>query len=65
MNQKSDKITGKKEYFNKLSLERINFKFEDYQIYPEHNMKPSIFFFKFLCPRPDSEKDCKKLFTKL
>ena len=38
----------KKEYFNKLSIERINFKFEEYENYPEVNMKPSIFFLKFL-----------------
>ena len=55
---KSNKVISKKEYFNKLSIERINFKFEEYEMYPEINLKPSIFFFKFLCSRPDSNKDC-------
>lgn len=49
----------KKEYFNKLSIERINFKFEEYEMYPEINFKPSIFFFKFLCVKPDLKKECK------
>lgn len=49
----------KKEYFNKLSIERINFKFEEYEMYPETNFKPSIFFFKFLCAKPELRRECK------
>ena len=58
MDPKSEKVINKKEYFNKLSIERINFKFEEYEMYPEVNLKPSIFFFKFLCPKPDIDNEC-------
>ena len=46
-----------KEYYNKLSLERINFKFEEYGQYPNEDFQPSIYFFKFLCGKPDYEKE--------
>lgn len=45
----------KKEYYNKLSLERINFTFEEYGKYPDETFHPSVFFFKFLAMKPDLE----------
>ena len=59
MGLNSNKITDKKEYYNKLSIERINFKFEEYAFYPEVNFRPSIFFFKYLCIKPELRKDRK------
>ena len=50
------KIKGK-EFYNKLSLERINFQFEEYGEYPCDDFQPSIYFFKFLCGKPDYEKE--------
>ena len=47
----------KKEYFNKLGLERINFQFDEYGEYPDDDFQPSIFFFKFLANKPDYEKE--------
>ena len=46
-----------KEFYNKLSLERINFLFEEYGEYPCDDFQPSIYFFKFLCNKPDYEKE--------
>ena len=46
-----------KEFYNKLSLERINFQFEEYGEYPCDDFQPSIYFFKFLCNKPDYEKE--------
>ena len=51
------KNNTKKEYFNKLGLERINFQFEEYGEYPDDAFQPSIFFFKFLAIKPDLEKE--------
>lgn len=51
------KNNTKKEYFNKLGLERINFQFEEYGDYPDDSFQPSIFFFKFLAIKPDLEKE--------
>jgi hypothetical protein len=45
----------KKEYFNRFSLERINFMFDDYKRYPDDKFHPSVFFFKFLAMKPDYE----------
>ena len=47
----------KKDYFNKLGLERINFQFDDYGEYPDEEFQPSIFFFKFLSGKPEYEKE--------
>ena len=46
-----------KEFYNKLSLERINFLFEEYGEYPNDDFQPSIYFFKFLANKPDYEKE--------
>ena len=46
-----------KEFYNKLSVERINFQFEEYWEYPNYDFQPSIYFFKFLANKPDYEKD--------
>ena len=46
-----------KEYLNCLSLEKINFQFEEYGEYPDDSFQPSIFFFKFLANKPDYEKE--------
>ena len=46
-----------KEFYNKLSLERINFQFEEYGEYPNDDFQPSIYFFKFLANKPDYEKE--------
>ena len=46
-----------KEYLNVLSIEKINFQFEEYGNYPDDNFQPSIFFFKFLANKPDYEKE--------
>jgi len=46
-----------KEYLNVLSLEKINFQFEEYGDYIDDNFQPSIFFFKFLANKPDYEKE--------
>ena len=46
-----------KEYLNCLSLEKINFQFEEYGNYPDDSFQPSIFFFKFLANKPDYEKE--------
>ncbi len=58
----NNKVIEKKEYYNKLSIERINFKFEEYQMYPEINFRPSIFFLKFLCIKPELRKECNNIF---
>ena len=53
-----DKSTNHgKEFYNKLSLERINFQFEEYGEYPNDDFQPSIYFFKFLANKPDYEKE--------
>ena len=54
--EKNNKNRGK-EFYNKLSLERINFQFEEYGEYPNDDFQPSIYFFKFLCNKPDYEKE--------
>ena len=46
-----------KEYLNCLSLEKINFQFDEYGNYPDDVFQPSIFFFKFLANKPDYEKE--------
>ena len=46
-----------KEYLNCLSLEKINFQFDEYGDYPDDSFQPSIFFFKFLANKPDYEKE--------
>ena len=46
-----------KNYLNCLSLEKINFQFEEYGEYPDDSFQPSIFFFKFLANKPDYEKE--------
>lgn len=42
-----------KEYLDCLSLEKINFQFDEYGNYPDDSFQPSIFFFKFLANKPD------------
>ena len=54
---KEKKKNKGKEFYNKLSLERINFQFEEYGEYPCDDFQPSIYFFKFLCNKPDYEKE--------
>ena len=54
---KEKKKNKGKEFYNKLSLERINFQFEEYGQYPNDDFQPSIYFFKFLCNKPDYEKE--------
>ena len=54
---KEKKKNKGKEFYNKLSLERINFQFEEYAQYPNDDFQPSIYFFKFLCNKPDYEKE--------
>ena len=51
---------NKKEYFNKLGIERINFQFDEYGNYPDDTFQPSIFFFKFLAIKSDLEKENKE-----
>ena len=51
------KNTKGKEFYNKLSVERINFQFEEYWEYPNYDFQPSIYFFKFLANKPDYEKE--------
>ena len=46
-----------KNYLNCLSLEKINFQFDEYGEYPDDTFQPSIFFFKFLANKPDYEKE--------
>ena len=46
-----------KNYLNCLSLEKINFQFEEYGEYPDDSFQTSIFFFKFLANKPDYEKE--------
>ncbi len=56
------KAAVKKEYYNRFSVERINFLFDEYAQYPDENFNPSIFFFKFLSIKPDYEgKKIQKL----
>ena len=55
LNEKQQQIT--KEYLNVLSIEKINFQFEEYGDYIDDNFQPSIFFFKFLANKPDYEKE--------
>ena len=43
--------------YNKLSLRRINFQFDEYGEYPNDDFQPSIYFFKFLANKPDYEKE--------
>ena len=52
--------TNKIEYFNKLSLERINFEFDCYGTCKDENLQPSILFFKFLCIKPEQEAEMTK-----
>ena len=55
---REDKTKNKaKQFYNKLSLERINFQFEEYGEYPNDDFQPSIYFFKFLANKPDYEKE--------
>lgn len=56
-NETLNKNMNKKEYCNKLGLERINFQFDEYGVYPDESFQPSIFFFKFLAMKPDLEKE--------
>jgi len=55
LSEKQQQIT--KEYLNVLSIEKINFQFEEYGDYIDDNFQPSIFFFKFLANKPDYEKE--------
>ena len=59
LNNENDKEKNKrgKEFYNKMSLERINFQFEEYGEYPNDDFQPSIYFFKFLANKPDYEKE--------
>jgi LMBR1 domain-containing protein 1 len=59
LNNENDRDKNKKgkEFYNKLSLERINFQFEEYGEYPNDDFQPSIYFFKFLANKPDYEKE--------
>ena len=57
LNSQKNNNQTKKEYFNKLGLERINFQFDEYGEYPDDDFQPSIFFFKFLANKPDYEKE--------
>ena len=52
-----DKNKNRGKVYNKLSLERINFQFEEYGEYPNDDFQPSIYFFKFLANKPDYEKE--------
>lgn len=54
-----------KDYHNKLSLDRINFSYEEYGVYPDEQFQPSVYFFKFLCIKPDYEEETKRQFKKL
>ena len=45
LNSQKNNNQTKKEYFNKLGLERINFQFDEYGEYPDDDFQPSIFFF--------------------
>lgn len=49
----------------KLSLESINFESTQYGIYPDDTFQPSVYFWKFLCVRPEYETETKKKFKKL
>ena len=62
LNNEYDKEKNKKgkEFYNKMSLERINFQFEEYGDYPNDDFQPSIYFFKFLANKPDYEKENKE-----
>ena len=44
-NNENEKQQIAKEYLNVLSIEKINFQFEEYGNYPDDNFQPSIFFF--------------------
>ena len=56
-NNENEKQQIAKEYLNVLSIEKINFQFEEYGNYPDDAFQPSIFFFKFLANKPDYEKE--------
>ena len=56
-NNENEKQQIAKEYLNVLSIEKINFQFEEYGNYPDDVFQPSIFFFKFLANKPDYEKE--------
>ncbi len=56
-NNENEKQQIAKEYLNVLSIEKINFQFEEYGNYPDDDFQPSIFFFKFLANKPDYEKE--------
>jgi len=49
------------EYHNKLSLERINFMFEEYGTCNDISLQASVLFFKFLAIKPDLETDYAKI----
>ena len=53
----NSQIESSKICFNKLSLRRINFQFDEYGEYPNDDFQPSIYFFKFLANKPDYEKE--------
>ena len=56
-NNENEKQQIYKEYLNVLSIQKINFQFEEYGDYPDDVFQPSIFFFKFLANKPDYEKE--------
>ena len=49
-----------KEYLNCLSLEKINFQFEEYGEYPDESFKPSIFFSNFWPINPITKRKIPK-----
>ena len=49
-----------KEYLNCLSLEKINFQFEEYGEYPDESFQPSIFFSSFWPINPITKRKTPK-----
>ena len=64
-NQDAKYKYDKKDHHNRLSLERINFEFDEYAKYPDEQFQPSVFFFKFLAVKPDYEIEKKHKVKKL
>jgi len=52
--------TNKIEYFNRISVERLNFEFECYGECKDDNLQPSVLFFKFLSIKPELELELTK-----
>ena len=48
------------EYHNKMSIERINFMFDEYGTCSDVSLQASALFFKFLAIKPDLEADMEK-----